>query len=187
MAAGRHAQKRRVKIRVVRDQDGVCAAEREKCRQRRRLVRGILYHLVGDAGQLRDLFGDRPLGVDKRVEAVGDLAVSDAHGADLRDAVLIGGKARRLEVKRDKFAVERLPAFAGHGGDEVIDKIRLGAVQDLNRLAGFFEARGRVHRFRERLRDAVVGNRDGRMAPFGGAGNQIRRRVDGVHLRHIRM
>ena len=41
---------------------------KKRC-QRFRLFRGILYHLVGDAGQLRDLFGDRPLGVDERVES----------------------------------------------------------------------------------------------------------------------
>jgi hypothetical protein len=53
---------------------------------------------VGQAGQHGDLRGDRPPGVDQRLEGAEALAAAHLDGADLGDRVLVAVAARGLEV-----------------------------------------------------------------------------------------
>ena len=185
--AARGAQERGVKIRVVRNEDRVFAAELEERPHGLLLLRRAPHHLVGDAGQLGDLLRDRLFGVHNRVEALGDLAAVDAHRADLGDALRLRREAGRLEVETDEIRVEPRVGLAGHGGHEVVDEIALHTVDHLEVAAALFDLEPRVHRVRKRLRDAVVGDRNGLLAPLVRLIDEISGGGHAVHRGHIRV
>ena len=84
---GGGADETRIEVGIVRDQHPV-ARKFEKSGDGFINRRRVGHHLVGDAGQLGDLFRDGHPGVDKGVEAVQHLALADAHRADLGDAAV---------------------------------------------------------------------------------------------------
>ena len=79
------------------DDDRV-AEELEEGRQHLGRRRGRGDHLLGDAGEDRDLPGDPVAGVHERAEGAEALAAAQLHGADLGDAAVVGGAARGLDV-----------------------------------------------------------------------------------------
>ena len=123
-----------------------------------------LQHLVGNACELDDLGKEPAPGRDEGLERIDDLIALHDGRADLDDRVVLGRKTRRLEVKGDVFVVEACVkrSMDGDAVVYVVDVVALAAVENLDVL-------GRVHRIRERLRAAVVGNRDGLVPPALGA------------------
>ena len=185
-AAGR-AQERGVEARVVRDEDRALPAEFKERAHGLFLFRRAPHHFVGDAGQLGDLLRNRLFGVDERVEALGDLAAVDAHRADFGDALGLRRKAGRLEVEADEIRVEPRVRLAGDGGHKVVDKIAFDAVDDLEVAAALFDLEPGVHRVREGLRDAVVGDRNGLLAPLVRLVDEVRGGGHAVHRGHVGM
>ena len=163
----------------MRDQHAV-ACKFEKGGDRRVDLRRVRNHLVGDAGQLRDLFGDGHLGVDEGVEAVQHLALTDAHRADLGDAAVRHRETGGLNIEDDKLAVQPLVAFAVERAGGVVHKIGFHAVDDLHAALLF----GGEHHLGEGLHVTVVGDGDGGMPPALCRGNGVGGVDDGVHLRH---
>ena len=160
----------RVKARVVGDERRV-AGKVQKHAHGRRLVGRALDVAVADAGQTRDLRRDGHAGVDEGVELLQDLAAAEADRADLRHAAGAEMEARGLDVEGDVLLVEREVVARAAGGKHavhVVDEIALHAVDDLDAVL----LRGLPH-IGERLRAAVVGHGDGRVAPLGGALDEI--------------
>ena len=130
-----------------------------------RLDRRIFHdHLICDARKIRDLKGDRALRIDKGAEPVHDLAVHHFDCPDLNDPVSDGTESCRLNIENNICIIQRL--LSGIDGDirQIIHHISLHTVDHLEGIV----RRKRldiVIRVRERLRDTVVCDRDGRMPP----------------------
>ena len=179
-ARARGGHKAGVEIGVVRD-DRPVARKVEEHAHGFPLVRCAGDVRVRDAGQSRDLRGDGHMRIDERVEHVLDLPAGEDDGADLRHAVRVQMQAGRLNIECDELRVERQRALPvdGQMPVHVVNEVALLTVDDLHTvfLCG-------LPHVRERLRDAVVRDRDGRVPPVGGAlherggiGQRIERRV----------
>ena len=117
-------------------------------------------HLVGDAGKLGDLAGQRPFGIGKRGELLHHLPVPQYHRSDLGDYIPPLVQTGSLNVETDDITRKVLflvPVYH-HPVVHVIDEVRLHAVKHLDLL-------GRVPCVGECLGHAVVGDGDGPMAP----------------------
>ena len=97
------------------------------------------HHAVGDTGQLHDLCGDRTLGIGKGRESVHDTAVLDLDRADLRDLIVRCIESGRLQVEADKGSAERLVFVSVDRCTEIVDKVSLRAVDDLDLFAVAFQ------------------------------------------------
>ena len=86
-----------IEARVVRDEDVALEALEHLAAQFGEGWRAA-HHLVGDAGEDADVLGDAAFRVHQRGPLVHELAVGDAHDADLGDAVPGGSGPRGLEV-----------------------------------------------------------------------------------------
>ena len=132
----------------------------QKVLQRLGGLRRALQHLVGDAGEGDDLVGEVPPRVHEGLEPLDDLLPPDHHRADLRDGLLIDLQAGSLDVKSHVLTGKRglLLPVDRNAVVQIVDKIPLHAVENLDVLGG-------VPRVRKPLHHAVVGNGDGGMAP----------------------
>ena len=175
------AHKRAVKVCVVRHQHGVRRAELLPELERLGLIGGVLDHRVGDAGQLGDLLRDVAAGVDKGIEHIDNLPAPHLHRTDLGDAVAARRQAGGLQVKYDKLPVKALAFLALDRSDHVVDKVGLQAIDH----AEVLPALACVHRVREALHHAVVGDGHGAVAPAVGQLCQVRRAVHAVHGGHV--
>ena len=180
----RLADETAVERRVVRHEYSV-AAEIEEAPDSLLLRRSALYHAVGYAGELDYLSRDRTLGIGKGREAVDDHAVLYLHGADLGDLVVGGVQSGCLEVETHKGAVEPHICLTLYRSAEVVDKIRLGAVDDLDLFTVALEALSGVHSVGERLRHAVIGDSYGGVTEISCALYQLASLGDSVHLAHV--
>ena len=122
--------------------------------------RGVGHHGIVDAGQVNDLLRDRLAGVDKGAELLFlvDLTVFHIDGTDLGQPLSVGVKAGRLGVEHDKRAGQRHLRCAVDGGDHIIDKIGLAAVDQLKVRVCFVDGIGGQHRLGVALTDAVIGD-----------------------------
>ena len=172
-------QKADVELRIVRNQRTV-PGEFEKFLHGFALGRGVEDVAVRDAGELRDVGWDVPLRVHEGLEARQDLAALHDDRADLSHAVVIRGKAGRLGVEGAEFLIEGAVRLAVENElvVDVVEVVALDAVDDLD--AGLL---ARVPHLRERLRDAVIGDRDGPVAPLRRALDRVRRVREGVERR----
>ena len=160
-ALGCCPQKAHIKgVDVVSHQNAV-TCKGKKSFQRFLFAGGIGYHLVGDAGQLGDLGGDRLAGLDKGIELLHHLAVADDDRADLGKVLYPGVKAGGLGVKHAELAVQRLILYAVNAGHHVVHKIGLAAVDELKIRVFFVDVIGCQHGFRVTLTHAVVGDGNG--------------------------
>ena len=121
---------------------------------------GVGDHGIVDAGQVNDLLRDRLAGVDEGAELLFlvDLTVFHIDGTDLGQPLGVGVKAGRLGVEHDKRAGQRHLRCAVDGGDHIIDKIGLAAVDQLKVRICFVDGIGGKHRLRVALADAVIGD-----------------------------
>ncbi len=119
-----------VKLRVVGRQRPSVDEPQERL-QRLPWLRGVTQHGVGDARQTYDIRRQRPTRIHKGLEPVGDLAVFQHHGADLRDGVFVHIQACGLNVKADDLVCKGLvlAAVYHHPIVQVVDKIALHAVK----------------------------------------------------------
>ena len=60
-------------------------------------------HRIADAGELRDLFGDRAVRIDQGGELPARVARADLHRADLGDPGLVGRPAGRFHIDNDEI------------------------------------------------------------------------------------
>ena len=138
-------------------------------------------HGVGDAGEADDLRRQAAAGIHEGLEAVGDLAVLQHHGADLGDGLPVHLQAGGLDIEADDLVGEVLVlgTVDGDAVVQIVDEIALYAVENFN------FALGGVPGVREGLGHAVVGDGDGRVAPGDGLlddGGGVRQ---GVHVGHL--
>ena len=185
--SGRRAHEADVEVGVVRD-DRPIADEVHEHPKRLVLERRALHVARADAGELRDVGGDGHLRVDKGVELTDDLAAGEDHRADLGHTVVRGVETGGLDIKGDKFRVERQLALADDGAVavHVVEEIALDAVDDLDVVL----LSGLPH-IREGLRHTVVRHGDGGHAPvFGARDDRLRigQRVEGGKARvHVQL
>ena len=163
----------------------------QKFRQRRRNIRRAHEHRVGNAGQLDDLRVQKPPRCDERLEFFQHLAVLHARRADLNDDVVLRRKPRRFQIERHIFAAHRRVqrAVDGDAVVNIVYIISLAAVENLDillRARDLCLAR-RLHRVRERVDAAVVGDGDGAMPPRRGALDRVGGLGQRVHGGHRRM
>ncbi len=85
----RRHDERGVKRRVVGNQHLGIAAKGVKVLDSLLFGRCVLYHFVGDACQLGNLFGYGLAGIDKGAEAVFYLTVAKSQGPDLRNTLVL--------------------------------------------------------------------------------------------------
>ncbi len=115
---------------------------------------------------------------------VKELAVFHTHRAYLCYTLLLCRKPRGLKVKADKLPREVPGALPTGGRHQVVYKVRLRAVDDLEiRVLLVYGLLG-VHSVREGLGHAVVGDGYGPLAPLVGLLYQFPRRGYPVHFRH---
>ena len=163
------------------------AADKFKELRKDRLDRRILHdHLVGDACQVRDLKGDRPLRIDKGAEPVHDLAVYHLDRADLDDPVADRAESRRLNVKDDICILQRLIPCIYGDICQVVHHIAFHPVDHLEWIV-WRQCLDIVVRIRERLCHAVVCDRDGGMSPVVRPLYNILYLGHAVHVAHLRM
>ena len=129
--------------------------------------------------------------VDEGLERAEDFIALHDGRADLDDRVVERGQAGRFQVERDVFLIEgEVPvAVDGDAVVDVVDVVALAAVEDLDvliRPRDLGLGRG-LHRVRERLRAAVVGDGDGAVAPAGRALDGLAGLGQGVHCGHGRV
>ena len=145
-------------------------------RLRRLLIR---QHHVRDAGNLGDLRLQWLLGVHQNAQGVHNGALHQLHRTNLDHAAGLGIQTRRLEVQHDDRAV-KVPIVRVLHDLRLVDQIALTARNQLDVLALH-----RVKRRREGLHHAVI--RDGyrRMPPLDGTLDEVARRGQRVHRRHV--
>ena len=76
-------------------------------------------HGVGDAGEADDLRRQAAAGIHEGLEAVGDLAVLQHHGADLGDGLPVHLQAGGLDIEADDLVGEVL-VLGAVDGDAVV-------------------------------------------------------------------
>ena len=164
---------------VVGD-DGPPAHEVEEGAHGLRLARRAGHVAVADAGEFRDVGRYGHAGIDEGAEFLACLAVFEDDGADLRQAVRLGGETGGLHVEGHELRVQPLVARAADGGAllHVVYVVALKAVEDLHAV---FLA-GLAH-LGEGLRRAVVGDGHGLHPPGGRALDDLRRVAEGVQRR----
>ena len=155
--------------------------------QRLGLAGGIGHHLVGDAGQLRDLGRDGLAGFDEGVEFLHHLAVPHDDCTDLGQVLHARVEARRLGVEDAELAVQRLVLHAVDAGDHVIDEVGLTAVDELEIRVGLVDGVRRQHGLGVALTDAVVSDGDGRVAHPVGQLDDAAGVAEGVHAGQLGM
>ena len=146
--------------------------------------------LIRNAGQLGDLGRDGLVRIDVGLERVTDLALDHAHRGNFGDLLVRRVETGRLEVEHDERAGERLGAPAAHDRQavRVVDVVRFDAVNDLHVPDDvLLLALLRVERLGKGLRDAVVGDGHGTVAPLCRAAQQRGGRAHAVHRGHIGM
>ena len=179
----RLADKEHVKaVRVVRHQNVIAAEFLEGADG---LLRrgGIGHHGIVDAGQVNDLLRDRLTGIDEGAEFLFlvDLTVFHKDGADFGQPLGVGVKAGRLGVEHNKRAGQRHLRRAVDGGDHIIDKIGLAAVDQLKVRVCFVDGVGSQHRLGVALTDAVIGDGDSAVAHAVGQTHDLAGVVEAVH------
>ena len=107
-----------VELRVVGGEGPVPCEVQEGPQGLLRLWRA-LEHLIGDAGEVCDLHGQRPARVHEGLEALTHLTVLDDHRADLGDGLILDVQAGGLDVKGYVF-VGKGPLHAAMDGDAVV-------------------------------------------------------------------
>ena len=183
LSGKRCAHKRAVKIGIVRHQYRILRAEFLPELERLRLVRRILDHCVGDAGQGGYLFRYVAFGVDEGVEDIHHLAVFHLYRTDFGDAVAACRQSGGFQVKDNKFAVKFLTGSSLDGTDHVVDKVCLQTI-DHAEVVPFFAG---VHRIGKALHNTVVGDCHCAVSPGVRQLCQLCRAVHSVHGGHIRM
>ena len=184
---GRGAHKADVKVGVVRDDRPIADKVHEHA-QRLVLERRALDVAAADARELCDIGGNGHLRIDEGVEFLSDLAAGEDHRADLGHAVALRVEAGGLNVKGDKFGIERQLALADDGAVavHVVEKITFDAVDDLDVVL-----LARLPHVREGLRHAVVRHGDGGHAPVFRARDDrlgVGQRVEGGKARvHVQL
>ena len=178
-----------IKVRVVRAQ-GAAADVFQEFRQCLGNIRLPGEHLVVDACQIDDLRLQGPVRVNEGLERAENLVSLHDGRADLDDRVMKRGQAGRFQVERDVFLVKgKVPVpVDGNAVIDVVDVVALAAVENFDVLVcsrdlGFG---GSLHRVRERLCAAVIGDGDGAVAPAGctlDGGSGIGQRIHGGHSR----
>ena len=155
--------------------------ELQKFRQGLLQLGSVLQHVVSDAGEADDLRRQPPVGVDEGLEPVGDLAVFQHHGADLRNGLPVHLEARGLDVEAHELPVQGavLGTVDHNPVVDVVDEVSLHAVEDLDLVPGG------VPGVREGLGHAVVRDGDGRVAPPDGLLDHLLRVRQGVHVAHL--
>ena len=144
---------------------------------------GIGHHGIVDAGQVNDLLRDRLAGVDEGAEFLFlvDLTVFHIDGTDLGQPLGVGVKAGRLGVEHDKRAGQRHLRRAVDGGDHIIDKIGLAAIDQLEVRVCFVDGIGSQHRLGVTLADAVVSDGDSAVAHAVRQTHDLAGVVEAVH------
>ena len=153
--------------------------------QRFLFQRSVLHHLIRDPCQFCDLGRNRHLWIDKCVKTVHHFTVANAYRTYFRDSLLIRAQTGCLNIKGDEFVIQRVFGIACDRWNHVVDEIRLNAVDHLKFSALSGNSLQSIHRVWECLCNAMVCNRNGRLAPFIGAINQVLRRTHAIHTGHI--
>ena len=103
VALERSVGEREVVTDVVTHEHGVVAADEVKERGQDRLdARRSIDHLLGDAGQHRDLRWNRSAGIHEGLVGAETVATAQLHGADLGDATVGRLAAGGLNVEHDE-------------------------------------------------------------------------------------
>ena len=155
--------------------------------QRLGLAGGVGHHLIGDAGQLRDLGRDGLSGLDEGIELLHHLAVPHDDCADLGQVLHARVEARRLGVEDAELAVQRLIPDAVDAGDHVIDEVGLTAVDEFEVRVGLVDGVRCQHGLGVALTDAVIGDGDGRVAHPVGQLDDAAGVAEGVHAGQLGM
>ena len=106
------------------------------------------------------------------------------HRANLRDALLFGGKPGGFQVEADKLPVQGSGAVPHRRGHQVVDKIGLCAVNDLEVRVLLADVRLGVHGLGEGLGHPVVRDGHGLLAPSVGLVDQVRGGGDAIQVGH---
>lgn len=115
-AAELAAQEAVVEARIVGNQDLAFEPAAQRTGQLRKRGRAF-HHGIGDAGQLLDIGGNGPAGIDQRAPFADEFPAIDLHQPDLGDAVERRGSAGGLEVEENQRPVKhRAVAGAGSAG-----------------------------------------------------------------------
>ena len=169
--------------------------------------RRVHHHAVVDMGQRLNPKRNRRLRIDKRRKAVHNLSLFHAHRPDLNDLVHHRRKSRGLNIEHNVAAVQLLPPAVDHDIFQVVHQISLHSIDHLERSRNLFQFLlgdlrmlllvffpvgavdifHRMVRLGKRLDDTVIRNGNGRMPPFVGTPDQLRRVGDSVHIAHLRM
>ena len=162
---------------------GAAVHELQKFRQGLLQLRGVLQHVIGDAGEADDLRRQPPVGVDEGLEPIRNLTVFQHHGADLRNGLPVHLEARGLDVEAHELPVQGavLRAVDHHPVIDVVDKVALHAIEDLDLVPSG------VPSVREGLGHAVVRDGDGGMSPPDSLLDHLFRVRQGIHIAHLRV
>ena len=169
---------RAVKMRVVSG-DGTVADELHDDGQGLRRGGLAVQHLVGDVGQVRDLFRQGEARVHQDVDGIDHLAVGQLDPAELDHPVPPGIEARGFKVQHDDGLVHVRIVRVLHDV-LVVRQVGFHAGDQLDAVL-FRRAEG----LGVRLNHAVVRHRDGLVAPAGRPLHQGGHGGDGVHRAHV--
>ena len=144
---------------------------------------GIGHHGIVDAGQVHHLLRDGLAGVDEGAEFLFlvNFTVFHIDGADFSQPLGVGVKAGRLGVEHNKRAGQRHLRRAVDGGDHIIDKIGLAAVDQLEVGVGFVDGIGGQHGLRIALAHTVVRDGNGAVAHAVRQTHDLAGVVEAVH------
>ena len=185
-AAAPLRDKAHIKLRVMGRQRAVAHPVEEQI-QPLLLTRRVGHHFIGNTGQLYDLPRDGLAGIQEGVVFVDDLTVFQHHSADLGNALPAAVKAGGLDIKAHHLFFQWLlhGSVDDHPVIHVIAIIGLRPQNDFDLAA---VSAGLIS-LRERLRDAVISDGNGRMAPGDGSldssghiGQAVHGRVAGMQM-----
>ena len=144
---------------------------------------GVGDHGIIDAGQVNDLLRDGLAGVDEGAELLFlvDLTVFHKDRADLGQPLGVGIKAGRLGIEHDKRAGQRHLRPAVDGGDHIVNKVGLAAVNQLEVRVRLVDGVGGKHGLGVALADAMVSDGDSAVAHAVGQADNFARVVEAVH------
>ena len=160
---------------------GPPAREVQKHLQRLGLAGGVGHHLVGDAGEGGDLFGDGLARFDEGVELLHHFAVFHQNRADLGEVLHPGVQTGGLGVKDAELPIQGHILDAVDTGDHVVHKIGLAAIDQLEVGILLVDVIGGQHGLWVTLTDAVVGDGDGRVTHAVGQADNPARVAEAVH------
>ncbi len=173
------------------NQHRLVPAERHKIRQRLVLQRGILHHVVFNAGQLGDLRRNLPLRIHKGIESFHHFQSAHLYRTNFNHPVGNRRKPCGFQIKNNQFIRQRSCQRLGYTPLNrlcaVVYLICLDAKQQLKFAPGTPNGIHLIHGIRISLTHAMIGNGKCGMSPLVSSAHQLVRRRYGIHHRHIRM